>query len=344
VTDPELWSLGAAVAFFILAAALITVFGVTMSVAAGRLADQTGLGQAVMGAVFVGGSTSLAEIVTSVTAAAGGHPDLAVSNAVGSIAGQTAFLAVVDMAYRKANLEHAAASAENLVLGAFLVTLLAVPMLAMTLPDAGAWGVHLATPALVLIYVYGIRLVSKTHQMPMWYPRRTRETVSERSTGGAPRRGAGGLWLRFALSAACVAPAGWLLTQSAVVLSARTGLSETVVGGLFTGLSSSLPELVTAVTAVRMGALTLAVGDVLGGNAFDTLILAASDLAYREGPIYRALAQEQLFLLALTVLLTGILLLGLLHRERHGIGNIGLESVLILGLYAGAFSLLAMSG
>lgn len=344
MTDPELWSLGAAVAFFILAAALITVFGVTMSVAAGRLADQTGLGQAVMGAVFVGGSTSLAEIVTSVTAAAGGHPDLAVSNAVGSIAGQTAFLAVVDMAYRKANLEHAAASAENLVLGAFLVTLLAVPMLAMTLPDAGAWGVHLATPALVLIYVYGIRLVSKTHQMPMWYPRRTRETVSERSTGGAPRRGAGGLWLRFALSAACVAPAGWLLTQSAVVLSARTGLSETVVGGLFTGLSSSLPELVTAVTAVRMGALTLAVGDVLGGNAFDTLILAASDLAYREGPIYRALAQEQLFLLALTVLLTGILLLGLLHRERHGIGNIGLESVLILGLYAGAFSLLAMSG
>lgn len=89
-----------------------------------ELAKVTGLGEAVMGALFLGARTSLPEIATSVTAAIGGHADLAMSNAIGSVAGQTAFLALADMAYRHANLEHAAASAENLMLAALLTAIL----------------------------------------------------------------------------------------------------------------------------------------------------------------------------------------------------------------------------
>jgi cation:H+ antiporter len=143
------------------------------------------------------------------------------------------------------------------------------------------------------------------------------------------------LWLRFALAAAVVAAAGWLLARSGVSIAAHTGLSETVVGALLTGLASSLPELVTAVTAVRIGALTLAVGDVLGGNAFDTVIVGMADVAYRDGSIFAQLSGAHLFLIALSILLTGILLLGMLQRERHGIANIGWESFLVLVLYMG---------
>ncbi len=341
MSQAEPWSLGASVMLFVLAAVLITVFGVRMTRVAGRLAQRTGFGEAVMGALFVGASTSLAEIVTSSAAAVEGYPALAVSNALGSIAGQTAFLAVVDMGYRKANLEHAAASAENLMLGAFLLTLLAVLVLAAVMPAVELWAVHPASLALFVAYVYGIRLVSQTHKMPMWQPRRTRDTAAkDRTDAIPPGETLVGLWLRFALAAAFVAFAGWLLAHAAIGISARTGLSETAVGGLFTGLSSSLPEFVTALTAVRMGALTLAVGDVLGGNAFDTLIVAVADVLYRDGSVYAAVSEWELFLISLTMLMTGILLMGLLHRERHGIGNIGLESVLILALYIGAFTAL----
>ena len=52
-----------------------------MTKVADRLADKTGLGEAVVGALFLGGSTSLPGIVTSVTTAAGGHAELAISNA-----------------------------------------------------------------------------------------------------------------------------------------------------------------------------------------------------------------------------------------------------------------------
>jgi cation:H+ antiporter len=342
--EAEIWSLSTSVGLFFAAALLISVFGAIMTALADRLADVTGLGEAVTGAMLLGGATSLPEIATSLTAAVEDHPALAVSNAIGSIAAQTAFLAIADMTYRKVNLEHAAASAENLMLGAFLVALLAIPLLAIAVPQATILGIHPATLMLFAVYAYGMWLVSQTHRAPMWYPRRTRETRVERVQPSRGKRGPwAGLWLRFVLCAAIVSFSGWMLARAGVALSTHTGLSETMVGGALTGAASSLPELITAVTAVRLGALTLAVANVLGGNAFDTLIVAFSDLAYRGGSIYAGLLNREVFLIALTILLTSVLLMGMLHREKHGIANIGLESFLVLVLYVGAFVVLGLA-
>ncbi len=137
-----------------------------------------------------------------------------------------------------------------------------------------------------------------------------------------------------------MAVAGYVVAQTGIGLADRTGLSQTIIGGLFTALATSLPELVTAVAAVRQGALTLAVGDIIGGNCFDVLFVAAADVGYRQGSIYHAITDRQIFIFALTILLTAILLLGLLRREKHGIANIGFESFLVLLLYIGAFVLL----
>jgi len=120
----------------------------------------------------------------------------------------------------------------------------------------------------------------------------------------------------------------------------RTGLSETVVGFFMTSIATSLPELVTSLAAVRQGALTLAVGGIIGGNTFDVLFLSFSDMGYRAGSIYHAISEQQLFIIALAILMTGILLLGLLRREKRGIASIGFESFLVLIVYAAAFSIL----
>lgn len=101
---------------FLLAALVIGVAGVALTRRADMLADRTGLGEAVAGAVFLGVTTSLSGTVTSITAAAQGATSLSISNALGGIAAQTAFLAIADITYRRANLEHAAAELTNLVL------------------------------------------------------------------------------------------------------------------------------------------------------------------------------------------------------------------------------------
>jgi len=329
---------------FGLAALLIAGFGSMMTRLADRLADATGLGEALMGAVFLGGSTSIPGIVTSVTAASEGHPELAVSNAIGGIAVQTAFLAVADLVYRKANLEHAAASIANMMQGALLISLLAVCIIGRAAPQATLLAVHPASYLLVAGYLLGVRQVSLARTDPMWRPTRTRETkIDEARTELLTTSRMLRIWLGFAALALIVGGAGFVVAKSGIALSAQLGISETLVGGLFTAVATSLPELVTSVASVRQGALTLAVGGIIGGNCFDVLFVAFSDLAYREGSIYEALSPDQTSLIAVTILMTGILMLGLIRREKHGIGNIGFESFLIILLYGSMFVFLGLT-
>ena len=131
-------SFPAAVAVFAAAALTILFVGTRLAGLADVLADRTGLGEAVAGALLLGATTSASGTITSITAAASGNVDLAYSNALGGIAAQTAFLAVADCIYRRANLEHAAADASNLTQATMLVILLCVPLLAAALPPCSA--------------------------------------------------------------------------------------------------------------------------------------------------------------------------------------------------------------
>lgn len=338
------WPLELTVGVLVAAAVVIGKLGTLLSRTADRLADMTGWGEALFGAVLLGGATSLPGIVTSVSTAYQNYPQLAVSNAVGGIAAQTTFLAVADIVYRQANLEHAAASLENLVQGVLLSILLTISIFAASAPAVSFWGVHPASLALVLIYGLGLRLVAQTGIASLWKPRKTKETRQDAPQEETSHLSLSRQWWIFAGLAVVVGTAGYLVAQSGIALAERTGLSESIVGGLLTALVTSMPELVTSIAAVRQGALTLAVGGIIGGNSFDVLFLAFSDVAYRQGSIYHTMANQQMLMVALALLLTGILLLGLLRREKSGIANIGFESFLVLVLYLGSFMLLYSAG
>lgn len=331
------------IGLFLLATATIAFVGTKMTETADRLADATGWGEAVVGALFLGGSTSLPGIVTSVSAAWTGHPQLAIANAIGGIAAQTAFLAVADIAYPRANLEHAAASVANLLQGTLLVSLLAIPVLATTSPEVSLFAIHPASIALIATYIFGLGLINKAKTTPMWRPEKTSKTDLDEPEESAVEADISPILLRFLFLAAIIGVAGYVVSRSGIAICEQSGLSETVVGALFTAVATSLPELVTSVAAVRQGALTLAVGGIIGGNSFDVLFVAFSDIAYRDGSIYHAMTNSNLFSVSLTILMTGVLVMGLLRREEHGVGNIGFESLLVLLLYIGGVLMLFVS-
>lgn len=340
----ETWPLGLSIVLFVISAAVIGVCGVMVTSRAERLAQLTGMGQAIMGAVFLGAMTSMSGLITSLTAAFDGHPELSVSNAVGGIAVQTTFLALADMFHRKANLEHAAASEANLVQSTLLVILLGIPLLAGFMPDFTLWQIHPISFALVAAYIFGVRMIANAHRAPMWQPKRTRETERDEPRKPARRRGDHmRLWGAFVTLSAVVAVAGWVIGTAGIAIAEQSGMSEGIVGTLFTATSTSLPEAVIAIAAVRRGALTLAVGDIIGGNTFDVLFLSFSDAMYRDGSIYHAVSASQSFWLALSLVMAAVLLLGLLRREKHGIANIGFESFTVLGLYVGGVVILFLN-
>lgn len=324
------------IAAFAAAALIIGLFGSRMAGIAETLADRTGLGEALIGSVLLGAGTSISGIVASVSTAASGAAELSVANAYGGIAAQTMFLAIADMAYRRVNLEHAAASAVNLGQAITLVILVTLPMLATTVPQVVFWGVNPLSPALVLIYLVGLHNAHSIKKQPMWFPRETDATRNENEKDEINPHSTTNLASAFLGLVALVGLCGWFVGQAGIELSSRFNLSQGVVGALLTAVATSLPELVTTIAAVRNRALQLAIGGIIGGNMFDALFIAASDVAFRGGSIYHVITERSLFWMAIVVLMTAILLMGLLRRERQGPAGIGWESVLILGLWLSA--------
>ena len=314
-----------------IAALVLGVGGVRFTRVVDHLADRTGLGEALAGAVLVGAVTSLPGLVTSVVGAAAGDASFAVSNSLGGIAAQTAFLAVADLTYRRANLEHAAASLANLLQALLLITLVGVVLLAVAAPEITVLGVHPATAVLPAVYLYGLLLVRNTGRDPLWSAKQTLETRQDVPDDDQGTRSLSRLWVEFVTLAAVVATTGYAVAVAGLTLVAEAGLSSSFVGTALTAVVTSLPELVTVLVAVRIGALTLAVGNIIGGNSFDVLFVAAADVAYRDGSVYHAIDAGTRAVLALVVLLTAVLAAGLVRRERKGIG---FEGVVILVLYA----------
>jgi cation:H+ antiporter len=323
------------------AATVVILFaGLRMTGLADRIADRTALGEAVVGGVLLGAATSMSGTIVSLTTALEGDASLAFSNGIGGIAAQTAFLALGDMLYRKANLEHAAAELANLFQAGLLLLLLAVPFVAYAGPDFTIWAIHPASFVLVALYAVGIYATSQIRENPMWEPVDTGETrADEPDDGDEPDQPARGLILLFVGLMVVMGAAGWTVAQVGQEVVSRFGLSSSLVGALMTAVVTSLPELVTTLAAVRRGALQLAVGGIIGGNTFDTLFLTVSDVGYREGSLFHAIGRDDLFWLGTAAVMTAILLLGLIYREKQGPGAIGAESVGMLVVYGGAIAI-----
>lgn len=326
-------SLTWAIGVFMICVAAIAFAGTRLSLVADKLADHTGMGEVVAGALFIGAATSLPGAITSMATAAQGAPGLAIGNAFGGLTAQTAFIAVADLFYRRANLEHAAASATGLAQGVLLIALLSIPLMAAVEPAVDVWGVHPVSIIVPLTYVGGLHLLARIHEEPMWQPVETEETRDEVSEPDPEESGSvPSLWARFLLYSGITAVAGFFIGEASLAIVAETALSESAVGTVLAAVANSLPELFTAIAAVRIGAVSLAVGDVIGGNAFEVMFLSAADFFY-DGSIYHAMTGQNQSTAVMAVLMTAVLLLGMIRRQESGPGGIGFESALVLALY-----------
>ncbi len=325
----------------VVAALVLITAGVRFTHLVDALADRTGMGEAIAGAVLLGATTSLPGLITSTVGAAQGEAGFAISNAVGGIAVQTTFLAIADLAYRRVNLEHAAASVPNMVQTMTLMSMIGLVLAATGSPDVDFAGIHPASALLVGAYLYGLVLARRAREAPMWSPEETSDTVVDEPEPERAERSLRSMWTEFGALAALVGVTGWAVGEAGLAVAGETGLSGSLVGALFTAVITSLPELVTVLAAVRLGAVTLAVADIIGGNTFDVLFVAAGDVAFRGGSIYHAADGQAVFLMALTVILTALLAGGMLAREKR---HIGFEGVAILVFYALGVTSLVVAG
>lgn len=112
------------------------------------------------------------------------------------------------------------------------------------------------------------------------------------------------------------------------------GWKTTFVGTLLIGAATSVPELVVTVSALRLGAVDMAIGGLLGSNLFDILILAIDDIAYCKGPLLRAVSPAHAITAFAAVIMSGIFIVAMLYKPQTRLGGaIGWVSLSLLIVY-----------
>ncbi|WFE33160.1 hypothetical protein [Micromonospora sp. WMMD975] len=111
-----------------------------------------------------------------------------------------------------------------------------------------------------MIYLYGLSLLRRE---PMWFARRTADTRQDVPAATPSDVSLRRLWLRLAALAAVVAATGYLIGQGGLGVVAASGLPSGFVGFTLTTAITSLPELIALIAAIRIGALTLGIGNIL---------------------------------------------------------------------------------
>lgn len=318
---------------FLLAA--VAVFGIASRLArhADAISDATGLGRAWIGTVLLAASTSVPELTTDVNASLLGTIDIGVGDLVGSTLANMLLLAVLDLAFfRRRILDHV--SPEHALVGTIAVVLTAIAGAAIANGGLGRVGpLGIETLLIFGIYLLGMRAVYGNIQ-PTAPPEQLELGETSRTL------------LREALIGFALAAVGLLIMAPLVVLCAEAisvegGLTESFVGTLLVGFTTSLPEMAATFAAVRLGAFDLAVGNLLGSCAFNMCILLAMDIAYRNGPVLAHASQDHVLSALLAVVCVALGMLGILARRGQRLGPVRIESVLIVLTYVGALLILS---
>ncbi|OGA09584.1 MAG: cation transporter [Betaproteobacteria bacterium RIFCSPLOWO2_02_64_14] len=316
---------------FVLCVALIGVAGVRLSRYGDIIAEKTRTGGTWIGMVLLATVTSLPELVTGVSAVTVADvPNIAVGDVLGSCVFNLAILIVLDFLHRDESV-YTRASQGHILSAAFGILLIGMVGFSLLLEQQGRMGrvahVGFYTPAIVLLYLLAMRTVFRyqKHEMASFFEQR-----ADRYPGVTLRQAVRG----YAIAALVVLAAGSGLPFVGGRMAEAMGWHESFVGTLFVAFATSVPELAVTLAALRIGALDMAIGNVLGSNLFDILIIAVDDVFFVRGSILAHVASAHFASVISAMMMTGIVIVGLLYRPRRRLfRTVGWASLFLLAIY-----------
>ncbi|GAA4466015.1 cation transporter [Nibrella saemangeumensis] len=297
---------------FLFCSLVIVLAGSRLSYYGDIIAEQTGLGGAWFGLILMAAVTSLPELITGLSSVIYvGAPELALGDVYGSCVFNMLILALMDLFIRdhipavtKVSVNHALAAALSIILvGTTGFSLL----FQEHIPTLG-W-VSIGSLLSLAIYLMSVRMIQrheaniKVEQTPadevVSYPMSLKTAIT-----------------RYSLFALLVVVSAIFLPSYAERLAEATGLQQGFVGTLFLATTTSLPEMVVSVSAIRIGAFDIAVGNLFGSNLFNIGILAIDDIAYTKGSIFTEASSIHIVSILATIIMASIAITGLIFRPQ----------------------------
>ncbi|GIX05540.1 MAG: calcium/sodium antiporter [Planctomycetaceae bacterium] len=295
---------------FFLSALVIIIAGTFLTHFADQIAETTGLGRLLIGSILLASATSLPEIVVDISAVRHGWVNLAVGDLLGSSLFNLLILASIDVCMRPSCKVFSHLAHRHVLSGLFSLMMTAVMGLALAdgrfLTQHEYSHVSYGLWLVLMTYVWGMRLVFNDQRASRL------EVAASHAPSGSPQQ-SGWALAGFGVCTVVIVLSGPFLSTSAAELADLTGLGKTFVGTTLVACSTSLPELVSTIAAVRLGAPDLAIGNIFGSNSFNMLILLPLDALY-DGPMLRHVGPENLITCLATLLATSAAIIGLAYR------------------------------
>ena len=344
---------------FLAAAAAIWVAGVQLSDQTDILATRLHLGQALGGLILLAIATNLPEIAIVASAAVSDNLGVAIGNILGGIAIQTVVLVVLDVWGVKGPrpLTYQAASLVLVLEAALVVAVLAVVVAGAQLPDTLiAFRLTPGVLLILLLWVTGLFLLRRAGRSLPWHesgeapenqekPRGHSTKQTERQATAKGISTARSMTV-FGVAALVTLGAGVVLERSGEAIANGIGLSGVLFGATVLAAATSLPEVSTGLTSVRLGDYQLAVSDIFGGNAFLPVLFLFATLISGQAVLPHAQPTD-IYLTGVGMLLTLVYAAGLLFRPSRRVLGMGADSLVVLVLYVvalGGLFAIARSG
>ena len=316
---------------FAFCVAVIGVTGTSLSRNANLIADKTGVGGTFIGLVLLATVTSLPELITVISAVTiADVPDMAVGAILGSCVFNLVVLVMLDVLYRgesiysKAQQGHVLSASFGIVLIGF-TGFSVLESSAGILPTLGHFGLY--TPVIVAAYLLAMRTV-------FHYERDHRADYIEEATehlSDVTLRQAG---IRYGIAAVALVFVGAWLPIIGNDIAVAMGWKQSFVGTLLIAFATSVPELVVTVAALRLAALNMAIGNLLGSNLFNILIVPVADALYLRGPILSHVSSVHAVSAMSAMIMTGVFIIGLFYRAKTRLyRTIGWASLILFSVY-----------
>ena len=319
---------------FIISAAVIVFAATQLAKYGDIIAVRTRLGGMFVGILLLAGATSLPEVLTTVSSLSQGIPNLAAGNLLGSNMFNMLLLALIDIVGRQQRLLRKAAL-KHALSGSLVVLLIAMVVLFILAKiDIQIGWVGLDSILLMLFYVIAIYLIQSNAS-----PLAAIETEIPEKFPSLLR----GI-LGFAIAAGVLAFITPMMVRSSAAIAEVTGLGASFVGTTLVAIVTSLPELVTTMAAIKIGADDMAIGNLFGSNMFNMFALGLTDLFFTQGRFLSVIDPAFLLVSVLGLIMTILALVGNLARIERRLWFLEVDALALILVYAGGLYLLYARG
>lgn len=324
------------------AGAIVWYAGTKLAGLVAEISRRTGLGEAFAGMLLLGGITSLPEVATASSASMAGTPLLSLNDLLGTSSINLLILAIGDAVYGKTALTHRTHKPAPLIQGVLGMMLMAAVAIFVLVDDTLIpW---IGTGILSLLLAAGcflaLRLSNIFERHRTWAPMDPPDLMEE----DLPRRDLSNSTLALLTVAAALAIllGGATLALTGGAIAEKTGLGTSIVGFALVGFCTSLPELSSVLGALKLRRYQLAIGDIFGTNLFNVQIIFLADLFYRGGAVLNEAGDFEAAAACLSVIMTGIFVVGILERRDKTIWRLGYDSAAAIITFIGGFVALSL--